>query len=88
MNICWRRFWIDYHDISKEHIQRYVTSEHRDKRPKERQPFGAEFHVFVFFVASPLTYVPYARGLRLEYKHLYFPPNVKVISARLLISFP
>ena len=41
---------------------RRITSKQRDKRPKERQPFGAEFQAFVFFVASPLTYAPYARG--------------------------
>jgi hypothetical protein len=33
---------------------RRITSKQRDKRPKERQPFGTEFQVFVFFVASPL----------------------------------
>ena len=42
MNIWCRRFWIDYHNANEEHIWRYVTNEQRDKRPEERQPFGAE----------------------------------------------
>ena len=56
----------------------------RHKRPEERQPLGTGIHAFVFCVASPFTYPRYAQGLRLKYKHLYFPSNAQVIFNRAL----